>query len=727
MGRLRLIYNILRYLGPGFVLRRGAMSLARRLGAPQRVYAPRAWQALELSTLLSPGVPRSPAEFAQFKRDTAPAFVFTLGRPPQIPENLRAAPPLHEPPDAIATAQPARFERVPSLAERVALLKEMRPVYLFHWPSPAPIDWNVNALQQTRCAPGLNWFDYPDFLATQGDARTFWDPARAAWALDLLRAPAHGVSIEGGALFWRWLDSFMQACPPFRGFHWKCGQESSVRFIALALAFWATADDPASTPERFVDFARLAWATGYRVHHHIDYAVSQKNNHALSEACGLMLVSHLFPEFRESPRWMATGRRVLTQEVRKQFYADGSYIQHSMNYQRVALHGVLLAMRIAELAGRPFERELYACMQRCAEFLYQMMEPGSGRLPQYGNNDGANVLALSECDFNDFRPAIQCAHFLATRTRRLAPGPWDEELLWLFGEQALSPPRETADAAAAPCSSRFDAGGYYTLRAKESWAMIRCHRYRDRPAHVDPLHLDLWWHGVNVLRDCGTFRYFTPENPRLELYFKSIAAHNTIELDDAEPLELASRFLWFPWPAARCLSYDAQRLEFTGESRAYDRRPWHVRHRREIRALPGECWVIRDELLGAGQHRACLRWHLFDGQTQLDLQRNTLSLLTPAGSLYLSILADTAVAPTALQDSGETRAAAELASPQRVALSLHRGVETPHCVQGWEAPYYSQRRPIPVLEARLSGPLPLRLTTILSPRPLEPADALSLR
>ena len=91
-----------------------------------------------------------------------------------------------------------------------------------------------------------------------------------------------------------------------------------MRFLAIALAFWAFANEAATTPERWVQFARLAWATGYRVAHHIRYAISQKNNHALSEACGLLLVGHLFPEFREAAHWTEVGRNVLTRELRRQ-------------------------------------------------------------------------------------------------------------------------------------------------------------------------------------------------------------------------------------------------------------------------------------------------------------------------------------------------------------------------------------------------------------------------
>ena len=66
---------------------------------------------------------------------------------------------------------------------------------------------------------------------------------------------------------------------------------NAIRIIALSLGFWSVANDPATTPQRWVQFARLAWATGYRIAHHIDYAISQKNNHSMTEAVGLMLIA----------------------------------------------------------------------------------------------------------------------------------------------------------------------------------------------------------------------------------------------------------------------------------------------------------------------------------------------------------------------------------------------------------------------------------------------------
>jgi hypothetical protein len=75
-----------------------------------------------------------------------------------------------------------------------------------------------------------------------------------------------------------------------------------------------------------------------------------------------------------------------------------------------------------EFPDEPFERDLYELVGRAGEFLFQMLDPQSGHVPLYGNNDGAHILPLNECDFLDFRPVIQAVHYLAHRQRCLPAG-----------------------------------------------------------------------------------------------------------------------------------------------------------------------------------------------------------------------------------------------------------------------------------------------------------------
>jgi hypothetical protein len=678
MHPVKKAYYILKLLGPRFVWLRSRLYWGKITGRTRRVFAPRPWETIRLEEITSPGTPTRPGEYARWKCEKSPPFLFPLGRSPMIGDSLRTAAP----------------QRCPPLGERLRLIAEGRCVYFFRTPSPGKVDWHRNPFGPSHGPADKDWFEIPDFVPAQGDIRTLWEPARAAWALDLARARAHGHQIDAAGTLWGWLDSWMQACPPFKGCQWKCGQESSVRMIAVALACWALADDPAFTPQRWLQFARLAWATAYRVAHHIGYALSQKNNHALSEACGLLLVAHLFPEFRESARWEQTGRRVLKRELLRQIYDDGSYVQHSMNYHRVMLHAALLGLRLAELAGRPLEREVYQRLALSVEFLAEMIDPETGSAPNYGNNDGALLLPLNECDCNDFRPAIQAGHYLIHRRRRLPPGPWDEDLLWLFGPQALEAP---AERERRPASRAFESGGYYTLRRPQSWAMIRCHSYRDRPAHIDPLHLDLWWRGQNVLCDCGTYRYYTPEQPALEYYFKSIAAHNTVEIDGRDPVELVSRYLWLPWPRASKRWFETggnALMYFEGQHETYDRPPWRVLHRRAVIGLADDAWVIVDDLLGEDEHRATLRWHMPAVPCDFDMARNLCTLHTPAGRVSLSLSAW---------------------PPAALLTTLLRGLDGPQRVQGFAAPCYGERLAIPVLEGTLHTRLPARFVSVLGP------------
>lgn len=694
MNPLAKAYYVTRYLGTSFVRQRLAMFVAKRMGHDRKTYVARPWDDVRLADLVRPGTPTEPAAYAQFKRDQDAKFLFPLGKPPATRLFDRFD-------DAIAPGESSGgtavgAARQPSLYERIKLLDAGRCVHFFRFTATHAYDWYRNVHSAQRGDGERLWFEIPDFRPDQGDMRTLWEASRCAWAIDLARARAHGIDCDAGGIFWRLLESWLDACPPFVGVQWKCGQEASTRLIALSLGMWALADDPATTPQRWQQFARLAWITGYRVRHHIDYAISQKNNHALSEACGLILVSQLFPEFRESAEWRACGRRVMAQELARQVYEDGSYVQQSTNYHRVMLHVSMLALRLCELAGDPLDRGVYDRIAAGGEFLYQLSEPSSGMLPNYGSNDGALVLPLSNSLFTDFRPAIQAAHYLARHEKLLPDGPWDEDLIWLFGGDSLDARRAEPRK---PASSAFGAGGYYTLRGRESWAMTRCHTYRDRPGQVDMLHLDLWWRGQNVLCDCGSYQYYTPENPAIEKHFKSIAAHNTVEIDGASPLELVSRFLWFPWPRARERAFedDGEGLRyFEGEHYGYARSPWRAIHRRSIVALDLDTWVVIDDVLGRGAHSIKARWHLMDASFDFDPVRAGVTLDTHAGMWSL----------------------AAAASRGAVEVRVDRGVEDGNSLRGFTSRYYSKRDPTPVVECATRGELPLRIITVMGPGPI---------
>lgn len=693
MNKLRKAWWVVRHLGLRIVWLRLGVYLGKFTGRTRKVFASRSWESLTLERLCRADTPTDVASYAAYRVECGRSFLFPLGRPPE----------------------PVRMEgkliRQPTFSKRLEGLREMRCVYTFLESSPEPIDWYRNPFVDGHSDPEPLWCDVPLYLPEQGDPRMMWESGRAAWALDWGKAAAHGTEDAADEL-WRWIDSWMEACPPYHGIQWWCGQESSVRLVAILVGAWACGEIDG---ERWMKLLRLAWATGYRVEHHINYAISQKNNHAISEALGLMLAGHLFPELKESKRWFKRGREVMIQELRRQCYADGSYLQHSMNYHRVMLEGAMLGLRVAELAGQPMDQDIYETLGRSAMFLYQMTDPHTGMAPNYGNNDGAHIFPLSECDFRDMRPAVQAAYFVATRKRLLESGPWDEELHWLMGSEAADRNNDQTRSDLRLDSQAFDVGGYYTLRdtAADTWLMTRCHRYHDRMGQCDMLHVDLWAGGVNWLRDSGTYQYYLPGQPNLERFFGSQAAHNVLQIDGKDSGQKIGRFLIFPWSNASCLHRrlsDGSGCYFEGISRDYQRSPSRSLWKRAIFCVGEGIWVVVDDVVGTGEHSVRWWWHLCSGNHELTNNEGEcvqVSMKPEAGPVRKGMLA-VSCGGEALKS---TLISADESAARTAAIASGEGdVEA----QGIVSTYYGHCFHTPVLEVGLKSRLPLRCVTALS-------------
>src|SRR5690606_961342 len=151
--------------------------------------------------------------------------------------------------------------------------------------------------------------------------------------------------------------------------------------------------------------------------------------------------------------------------------------------------------------GQPLSDELMQQFAAATRLVTELQDETSGGVPCYGHNDGALPLPLTNCDYADFRPLVQAANYLASGQRVLPPGAWDEELLWLFGASALQSPERPVQRNDLVA----DDSGYYTLRSAEGFLFTRCGKLRHRPAHADFQHVDIWWRGLNIACDPGTF------------------------------------------------------------------------------------------------------------------------------------------------------------------------------------------------------------------------------
>lgn len=532
--------------------------------------------------------------------------------------------------------------------------------------------------------PQPHWSRLND--AGESDVKWLWEPARFRSAFLLTRAYWLTRDDAHVETFWSLVESWRDANPPNLGAHWMCGQEASIRVIAWAFAAFAMMDAPPSTPARLRMLTTLLSAHGKRIEANLDYALSQKNNHGVNEALGLWTIGVLFPGLPDAARWASVGRRLLEDEGRRQFYADGAYVQQSLSYHRFVLQSYAWALLVGSALGQPFSEGLTSVVRRATRFLHQLTDPASGRMPNYGANDSAVLLPLSSTDAEDPRPALALA-FWATDRRRAFDGPTAEALFWL-ADSALEAPHDPV--AHVPLAATE--GGYYTLRSERTWAFTRCGVYRDRPSQADMLHVDIWWRGVNIVADPGTFAY-TGEPP-WNNGLVTTAVHNAVTVDGLDQMERVGRFAWARWNRGRVVRVGSSGEPlFEGEHDGYVAR-CGVTHRRAVVLVGEAAWVIIDDLNGAGTHTAASQW-LFPDACIISSTRSGAVLRSPVGPITCSFFD--------FQPGSESAGA----TPE---IAESSGDD----VTGWFSPRYAERRRAAALIVRSALALPARRITVVA-------------
>jgi len=530
-------------------------------------------------------------------------------------------------------------------ADRVA--SGMHQAYRHEWrlrPTTGD-EWNLHPLGGTRY-PSEPWWELRRFLsldASRGDVKDIWEPARFTWVFDLVLGYTVSRDERYAESFWGGVESFIEANPPFRGIQWSCGQETSIRALSCLWGERAFAGAKASTPQRRARLVDLFAWSGERVADAIEYAISQRNNHGISEAVGLIaLGDRLSGVHPDANRWIGDGARWLDALVLDQFAEDGWYVQHSLTYLRVALDQCVVGDRVLRARGRRLSAAVVARLQAAIALLVELHEPRTGDVPNHGANDGSLVLPISTRDYRDFRPSISAAAvtfdvalpegFCASR----------EALAWLGVDRVPRRPDPPATRVVAGSS------GWLSARRGRCRVFVRAGEYQSNPSHIDPAHIDVWIDGEPRAVDAGTFRY-TATAPWAN-GLSTIGVHNTLDVPSMPAAEKGARFLWLERPAAAITKSDESADVTTIEVR---NQTWEARGIRHVRrcVLAGTKVDVYDEI-DSGDLSVEVRVHW----------------LVPDGMR-----------------------APEIGSTSSGVVSTVQGSET--SVEGWRSLYYAERHP----------------------------------
>lgn len=481
------------------------------------------------------------------------------------------------------------------------------------------------SLQLTLPGPLAHWTEYEKgqgigekgadgIRLPESDIKFTWEPGRFGWAYTLGRAYHLSRDERYPEAFWRYTEIFLDANPPNRGPHWASAQEVALRLMAFTFALQVFSRAADTTPSRTARLAQAIAGHAARIPPTLPYARAQNNNHLLTEAAGLYTAGSVLPEHPAAPHWRSLGWRWFNHALQNQIAAGGAYIQQSANYHRLMLQTALWITMLAGRQGQMLPEETQRKLAAATGWLLALLDPDSGRVPNLGPNDGAYILPLTVCAFHDYRAVLQAASAAFLGERVLPAGVWDEMASWLTVEGSTS----------WPSGADFQDTFPQVLRAPRSWAYLRAAHFTGRPGHADQLHLDLWWRGLNVAQDAGTYLYNAP--PPWNNALSGTSVHNTVTVNGRDQMSRAGRFLYLDWAQAQVGTQEqgqaghVQRL--TACHNGY--RHLGILHERTVECL-NENWLIVDRLqnverstINLQRSMFCLHWLLPDWPWEIE-------------------------------------------------------------------------------------------------------------
>lgn len=472
------------------------------------------------------------------------------------------------------------FDETAILRNAEDILAGIFTFYHFHkFDLGATPNWFYDPFSRLALQPAItkkHWTEIKEFDLNTGDIKNLWEVSRFDWVTDL----SMGYVISGEEKYLNRLNDLLNNWsrynPPNRGVNWHCGQETSIRVMKLLNASVVMDNAEKLTPA----LSEFVYSHLRRINGNIHYAIAQDNNHGTSEAGTLYIGAAWLlrqnnkireESLKELTKFKDKGRKLLENRVKKLILQDGTFAQKSLNYHRVVvdtLSFVLYGMK--KFDEPPFSPEVEKRLEELGEWLLQMISNEKGEVPNIGANDGALFETLHNCSYRDFRPSLQLFFALLKQVRIWEDKSVNEPLAWRGLTSGLN------RSEAGTLTSCIRDKEFVQMVYKDIIVRVKATQDNFRPSN-DVLHVDVWYHGQNVLMDAGSYSY----NSDLSDYFNSSRAHNTMQFGNDEPMPKISRFLngkWVKVESDKNVVEEKDKISWAGEYKDYNGN----RHKRSV-------------------------------------------------------------------------------------------------------------------------------------------------
>lgn len=403
-------------------------------------------------------------------------------------------------------------------------------------------------------------------------------------------------------------------------------------------------------------------------------------NWLLMERNGLLHVSVLYPEIKESARWRKLAMESLSHELAKQVYADGFQHELTTTYHRVCIQNFREPLDTCKLNSIDFPSEYMSNLQKMYDALIYLGKP-NGYVPATNDADARIDTVPESGKWADIRSDMIDG---AKRFDR-------QDMLYIAADgKEGKPPVESSHA--------FPFAGFYVMR--NSWSKDSLYLIFDAGPfgaahqHEDKLSFEAYAYGETLLYDPGRFSY---ADPLYGPWIRSTAAHNTCLVDgkgqgrahqpESEKTWISSSVMGNTWVIEKGFDYVEGKYD-EGYGQNLDK---SVTHHRTVLFVRDRYWLIVDRFDGTNKHTVNTLFHFAQGEVEVNSE--TLACVT--------------------RNEGRPNLLIYPADSRGTKVSIIEGSDNP--CQGWLSGEYNHKVPAPVADYQWTGELPAQFAYLLYP------------
>ncbi len=344
-----------------------------------------------------------------------------------------------------------------------------------------------------------------------------------------------------------WIDKN----PYLVGVNWTEGIEVSIRVYSWIFAYLSIIDSNSITPDIDTDILKNIYQHGIYLRNFISDKWMTNNNHIIAELSGLLLISIIFPEFKESKDWLEFSSKNLEKELNSQIMKDGMLWEHSIGYHKFVTEMLLYPVILAKKNKYNISEDILIVLEKMIDVLNNVSS-SSGKIPLVGDEDQGMMLKLNDTEYEDITGISTIGSFLFRRDDWIQN---KSELPFFLLDGYV--PQNIRKHYGYPSFNVFKDSGICVFKSRKDYLLLVTSSQDERYLHAAHRHIDMLsftyeFKGEYFIVDNGTYVY-NGDNENRNM-FRSIWMHNTVTIDMKNPCELTS-FEMYPRPKAKIIKY----------------------------------------------------------------------------------------------------------------------------------------------------------------------------